>query len=87
MALIDNGKKIREKALYSSNEVEQTIPSDMPLEGRQALAREWRNKELDKTDWIAAISDHGSCNDYMTYREALRNWPATDNFPDTKPTL
>lgn len=87
MALIDNGKKIREKALYSSNEVEQTIPSDMPLEGRQALAREWRNKELDKTDWIAAISDHGSYNDYMTYREALRNWPATDNFPDTKPTL
>ena len=87
MALIDNGKRIREKALYASNEIEPPIPSDMPLEGRQALAREWRNKELDKTDWIASIPDHGQYNAYITYRQALRDWPTTDNFPDTKPTL
>lgn len=87
MALIDNGKRIRQKTLYDFNEVEQPTPSDMPLDGRQALAREWRDKELDKTDWIAAIPDHGMYNSYITYRQALRDWPTTSDFPDTKPTL
>jgi len=87
MALIDNGKKLREKALYSSNEIELVIPSDMPLAGREALARDWRNKELSNSDWIASIPDHGLHDSYMTYRQALRDWPTTEDFPDTKPTL
>lgn len=87
MALIDNGKLLRQKALYSSNEIEQHIPSDMPLEGREALAREWRDMELKKTDWICAIPDHGLYVSYMAYRTLLRDWPTTSDFPDTKPTL
>lgn len=51
------------------------------------IAREWRNKELDDSDWICAISDHGLHASYMTYRILLRDWPSTSDFPGTKPTL
>ena len=49
-------------------------------------ARVWRNKELEDTDWIIPITDHSSRASYITYREALRDWPSTDSFPETKPT-
>lgn len=87
MALIDNGKILLQKALYSANKIEETIPSDMPLEGKERLARDWRDIELKSTDWICSIPDHGSYSSYMTYRTNLRDWPTTDDFPDTKPTL
>lgn len=50
-------------------------------------ARSWRNAELQSTDWIVPVSDHPERDAYMTYRTNLRNWPATSDFPDTKPTL
>jgi len=50
-------------------------------------ARRWRNAELRATDYIVPISDHPSRTATMTYRTALRNWPSTSDFPDTKPTL
>ena len=50
-------------------------------------ARNWRNHELQMSDFIVAISDHAKRADYMTYRTALRDWPSTSDFPDTKPTL
>lgn len=51
-------------------------------------AREWRNRELQRTDYIVPLSDHPQRAAYMTYRTALRDWPAdAENFPDTKPTL
>ena len=50
-------------------------------------ARSWRNVELSETDWVVPVSDHPQRADYITYRQALRNWPATDNFPATPPEL
>ena len=41
----------------------------------------------EKTDYIVPLSDHPQRDAYMSYRTALRNWPSTDDFPDTKPTL
>ena len=49
-------------------------------------AREWRNRELKGTDFIVSISDHSSRAAFMTYREGLRNWTDTSDFPGTKPT-
>lgn len=49
-------------------------------------AREWRDQELKDTDWIVPVSDHPERASYMTYRTALRDWPASDNFPAVKPT-
>lgn len=50
-------------------------------------ARAWRDLELASTDWIVPLTDHPNRDSYLTYRASLRNWPTTDSFPDTKPTL
>lgn len=47
----------------------------------------WRNKELKNSDWIITITDHSNRDAYLTYRQKLRDWPATDTFPYTRPTL
>ena len=50
-------------------------------------ARSWRNTELLATDYIVPLTDHRQRDAYMTYRQNLRDWPSTSNFPDTKPTV
>ena len=51
------------------------------------LARAWRDEQLVDTDWVVPLSDHPQHAAYMTYRVALRDWPSTADFPETKPTL
>lgn len=50
-------------------------------------AKEWRNLELSSTDWLVPIIDHPQHSAYLSYRQALRDWPDTESFPDTRPTL
>ena len=52
----------------------------------KAEARQWRDNELQSTDYIVPLTDHSSHTAFMSYREELRDWPSTDAFPDTKPT-
>ena len=47
----------------------------------------WRNSELASSDWIMPTTDHPQHAAYVTYRQALRDWPASVNFPATRPTL
>ena len=47
----------------------------------------WRNDELARTDIAATVSDYPNAAAIITYRTALRNWPASDDFPATRPTL
>jgi hypothetical protein len=49
--------------------------------------RKWRDNELSATDYIVPLSDHPQRDAYITYREALRQWPSTDSFPATRPEL
>ena len=49
--------------------------------------RMWRDSELSATDYILPLSDHPQRDAYITYREALRQWPSTDLFPATRPEL
>ena len=49
--------------------------------------RAWRNKELLATDWVVPLTDHPERASYLTYRTKLRDWPSTDDFPETRPTL
>ena len=58
-----------------------------PLEPVLEDPRVWRNQELHNTDWVVTITDHPQHAAYMTYRQALRDWPSTSDFPDTKPEL
>ena len=50
-------------------------------------ARTWRDSELSATDYIVPLSDHPQRDAYIAYRTALRNWPSTEDFPATRPTL
>jgi hypothetical protein len=50
-------------------------------------ARRWRDQELAATDYILPLTDHPQRDDYIIYRTALRNWPSTESFPDTRPVL
>ena len=63
--------------------VEPTPPEPTAEE----TARMWRDMELSATDYIVPLSDHPQRAAYMTYREALRDWPSTDSFPATRPEL
>lgn len=62
-------------------------PSPITSEEIEDQAKQWRNSELESTDWVVSITDHPQRSVYMTYRTNLRDWPTTEDFPDTRPTL
>jgi len=47
----------------------------------------WRDAELLRTDIAATVSDYPNAEAILVYRTALRDWPSTGDFPDTRPTL
>ena len=73
------------KAQYASYELEAPrVPNASEIAQTE---KEWRDQELVNTDWIVPITDHPQHAAYKTYRQELRDWPSTGDFPDTKPTL
>ena len=60
-----------------------------PIEAssEQEIARAWRDSELLSSDWIVPVTDHPQHAAYKTYRQKLRDWPSTSDFPNTKPEL
>jgi len=49
-------------------------------------AKEWRDAELQITDIIAQTPDYPNRDAWITYRQELRDWPSTADFPDVKPS-
>ena len=49
--------------------------------------RRWRDQELKDTAWIMPVTDHPQHEAYKTYRQKLRDWPSTSDFPDTRPVM
>lgn len=69
---------------------EENIAVDNPDElnrRRVEVARAWRDRKLKETDWVTSVSDHPESAAYTTYRAALRDWPASSDFPSNPPTL
>lgn len=52
---------------------------------KEVSEKEWRDLELTRTDWIVPVTDHSKHAEYLTYRQELRDWPSTVDFPDTRP--
>jgi hypothetical protein len=50
-------------------------------------ARKWRDNELTRTDIAATVSDYPNATAVLAYRTALRDWPSTEDFPDTRPEI
>lgn len=53
----------------------------------ESNAREWRDIELSRTDAFMLLPDYPYKEALAVYRQALRDWPSTDAFPDTRPEL
>lgn len=63
------------------------IASEEELQSKIANnAKTWRNKELQSTDFIVPLTDFPNHAAWITYRQQLRDWTATQDFPNTKPT-
>lgn len=63
---------------------EEVKPTKGEIEAKEIM---WRDEELKETDWIIPVIDHSQHEEYLVYRQALRDWTATEDFPDTRPTL
>lgn len=68
-------------------EREDVFEPFIPETTKAEYARRRRNELLQETDWIVNIPDHPQHSAYIAYRTALRDWPSTDSFPDTRPEL
>lgn len=66
-------------------EVEEPIRG--PVKTKEEEEREWRDSELSRTDSLMLLPDYPYKKQLTVYRQALRGWPATEDFPDTRPTL
>lgn len=49
-------------------------------------ARIWRDAEIKATDFIVPLTDFPNHTAWITYRQTLRDWTTTEDFPNTKPT-
>ena len=66
---------------------EAFVPAEVPDLTAEQEARRWRNGELNATDTFHLLDDYPNAANLTSYRAALRAWPSTSDFPDTKPTL
>jgi len=58
--------------------------SPLPVEVGE---RQWRDSELESTDKAAQTPDWPNRDNILTYRQALRDWPFTSDFPNIRPVL
>lgn len=72
---------VEENFQYYEEFVEEAAPQQM------LSPRAWRDMELLNTDWIVPIIDHPKHAEYLVYRQQLRDWPSTEDFPLIKPVL
>jgi len=71
------------KSNYSNYEL--VVDSNEALKKTKAM--DWRNSELERTDVLMLLPDYPYKNQITVYRQALRDWPSTEDFPDNKPRL
>lgn len=66
----------------ASVEAASRVPTEEDLlNERKAIIREQRNELLKETDWWA-VSDRTMTQEQIDYRQALRDLPDQDGFPD-----
>lgn len=53
----------------------------------ELTARMWRDSELSNTDTLVLLPDYPNKEALLAYRQALRDWPNTTDFPEVIPVL
>lgn len=82
--ITDSGKII-EKQYHDP--FSQDVLDAERLERKIEAERRWRNEELSRTDSLALLPDYPYKEQLLSYRQALRDWPNTTDFPDTRPVM
>jgi len=84
--VLDNGlTRFQYDGWYEDKMVNEAVePTTAEIEED---ARQWRDSELEATDKAAQTPDWPNRDNILLYRTALRDWPATDDFPDTRPEV
>ena len=61
----------------------------MPISAEQVKVEGsmWRDYELLRTESLLLLDDYPQKDNLTAYRQELRDWPSTGEFPATKPTL
>ena len=72
---------------YTHAVVDTTPSEEVLLIMKTQEGRMWRDSELLGTDSLSLLTDYPNASALTTYRQELRDWPSTDEFPDTRPTL
>ena len=73
-------------SIFQKNYDPVTQTFSVNLEVKNEMALLWRNSELERTDSLMQLTDYPYKENMATYRQALRDWPSTVDFPDTRPT-
>ena len=63
---------------------ELTVPelsAEEKTAGKKERERAWRNRELERTDTLSLLADFPKKTELTAYRKALRDWPASADFP------
>ena len=84
---VEVNRIVAEEAYMAANYAQYEL---VPLTEDQinAPAIQWRNGQLQATDFIVPTTDFPDHAAWITYREELRVWPddpETTGFPDTRP--
>ena len=88
IASLENAKELFPESDGNTHEVVDETPSARIVKAEKELeGRMWRDDELFKTDALIVLPDHPDKDNFTTYRQELRDWPSTGDFPDTRPTL
>ena len=58
-----------------------------PEDNLDYAARQWRNNELERTDTLALLPDYPQAEALLVYRQALRDWTDSEDFPDVRPEM
>lgn len=67
-------------------EKQLNIPTEEEIQNNiKNNAKSWRNNQLQETDFIVPTTDYPNYDAWITYRQELRDWPSTSDFPNTKP--
>ena len=66
---------------------EAYVAPEVPSLTAEQKARRWRDDELTRTDTLHLLDDYPNAANLTTYRAALRAWPASSDFPATRPVL
>ncbi len=72
---------------YTHEVVDDSMPARHQKAQKEIEGRAWRDNDLLRTDLFVLLPDHPDKDRFIEYRQKLRDWPSTSNFPDTVPKI